>query len=145
MTMAEISNRNGGGNLVTANAEETKFLARLSGAERLLMAANDDLERWELREDFARAQVIAQAAGWERAASLASRLKQRASRFIVKANPPKPSGYRSDLVVPHNEVDESPPAVNPSTLRSMRAVHDKLSDEEYAALDTAAEERSGQR
>ena len=55
----------------------------------------------------------------------ASVLVQRAERAIAKANPPKSPPGRS--------VAQDDGSIDPSTLRNMRAVHSKLTDDQFEA------------
>ena len=65
--------------------------------------------------------------------TIAPRLVQRAEREIAKANPPR-QGQRSNFVTQNHEV------VSGDSLRHMRAVHSKLTDEQFSARDRSAKQ-----
>ena len=69
--------------------------------------------------------------------TIAPRLVQRAEREIAKANPPeKRRANDPDNYVPSGDHE----VVSGETLRDMRAVHSKLTDEQFSSRDRSAEQ-----
>ena len=120
--------------LVTANDSSIEISKRMSAnlalAKERLLDFKTDIERLEIR-DFARKSYnIAVAAELNEIAVEAANLIQLTERKIAEANPPNPGGKGvkvGSCVVPDD-------AINPSTLRDYRQVHDNLSDAEFEEL-----------
>ena len=137
---------------------------QLDTARRALVSCRTDFERLRVRDAARAAEAAAKILGRRDIQVEAAELIQDAERAIHKANPPKPEGGpgRGKKTVPSKDGFYEPPAqpsssvaapaataaspvapaIERSTLRNIRAVHSKLTDEEYEARKSEARERA---
>ena len=132
-------------NATATPQDEAAALARiapLDQARAALAECRTDLERLRLRDVGRAAQAAALILERRDVQVSASLLVQDAERAIHEANPPKTSGGQpSSSVFPEHTqgVDEGPELSASVHLRHIRAVHSKLTSEQYAAAVRSAE------
>ena len=128
-----------------ATHDEAAALARiapLDQARTALVECRTDLERLRLRDVGRAAQAAALILERRDVQVSASLLVQDAERAIHEANPAKPEGWeREKARGKGNTVFPEHGIVDPSVLRHIRAVHSKLTSEQYNAAVRSAEEQ----
>ena len=98
---------------------------QLDRAHTALVGASTDFERLMIRDQAKAYQAAAAIMNRRDIQVQASVLVQRAERAISKANPPAKVG-RGHKIVPQEDA-----FIDRSTLHKMRAVHSKLTDEQF--------------
>ena len=110
--------------------------SQLDRAHTALARASTDFERIRIRDQSKAVEAAAAILKRRDIQVQASVLVQRAEREIAKANPPKTrteTGRGHKLVLREHEIPQD-------TIRTVRAVHSKLTDEQFSARVTQAEE-----
>ena len=114
------------------------MLALVDTGRVALMEARDDFARLRVRDKAKAIYVAAEVLKRKDIQTHASILVQEAERAIVKANPPMDPKRSGSMSKSKGVVTRAIPSIKPYVLSKMRAVHGKLSDEEYDQLVQAA-------
>ena len=108
-----------------ATQDEVRLVGTLARLRKCLEGAIDDVQRLEIRDDAALVVLVAKEKGFIDIAVAASEMVARSERAVVKAHPPHRGG-RGKRCEPCSHLSRE-------ALRQMRAVHSKLTDEEFEA------------
>ena len=109
------------------------IIVRLDEARRALTVASNDFERFRIRDQARTVEAAAKIWNRRDIQVQASVLVQEVEREIAKANPPmsySEAGARKGK----KPVTPEEPLIKPSTLRSIRQAHDKISDSEFDSI-----------